>query len=162
MPRVTKPKIGDIFLIPLPDGTHAYGQYLLDDKRDGRGGVVGLGSLIRVFDLVTTADPPVDEIVKVGERFPPVFVALSHSIRTGRWKIIGNTSTGDVLLPRFKASFQEHAGEHTDWRIIDGDKTTVVGKLSPSEQKLEYWCIWGAELLEKRIATGDHPYREMT
>ena len=49
-----KPKVGDIFEIPLSNREKAYGQYLHYSK---------MGPLIQVFDLISSGDAELDRVI---------------------------------------------------------------------------------------------------
>lgn len=149
MSSPTRPKPGDIFSIPLPDGRKAYGQYLLRGE---------LGQLIRVFDLITSEIVPVDQLITAGELFPPVYVFLLPPLRIGHWQVIGRLPLGEILHPKFRYTHGYTPGTYGDWRIWDGENMLFVGRLPPEFGALEIHCTWGYELLEQRIAFGTNPF----
>ena len=149
-------KIGDCFVIPLPDGQKAYGQYLLwDDRNPG-----GLGCLVKIFDLITDDEVPVERLQGMPAMFPPVYVGLKASIRSGRWRVIGRLPTDCVQIPLFRRTLGTKPGTYQDWRIGNGQNWKAIGDLPPELLPLEMWLVWGDESLEKRIATGRNPFGE--
>jgi hypothetical protein len=143
-------KIGDCFSIPLPDGRKAFGQFVFLDERKP----YGCGALIRVFDLITRDDVQVEQLKAAGLLFPPVFVGLYASIRSGRWKVIGSFSVENFQFPQFRCSNGYKPGKYHDWRIFDGEKKMLIGELPQEYRSLEMLGVWGDELLEERIVTG--------
>jgi hypothetical protein len=143
-------KIGDCFSIPLQDGRKAVGQYIfLDDRKP-----YGCGSLIRVFDLITREGVKVEQLKSAGLLFPPVFVGLYASIRSGRWRVIGSFPVENFQYPKFRCSNGHKPGKYYDWSIFDGQKMIDIGELTPEYRSLEMLGGWGDELLEDRIVTG--------
>ena len=146
-------KPGDCFAIPLPGGRHAYCQYLgWNDE---------LGYLVRVFDYITAAGLPmasVGGLETVGEMFPPVFVGLKASIKSQRWKFIGNLPVTEFRFPMFRATSATRPGQYDNWWLWDGQERRFIGKLPVELRSLEIEQVWGDELLEERIATGKDPF----
>lgn len=148
-------QVGDCFSIPLPNGRHAYCQYLAYNQK--------LGSLIRVFDKTTRAPlSSIDELRGVREMFPPVFVGLRASTRSGRWKLVGRLPVAPFHFPKFRSTHGAKPGVYDDWSLWDGEKKEFVGRLPPQLRSLEIELVWGDELLEERIATGRNPFAEIT
>src|SRR5579863_2817556 len=137
-------KLGDVFQIPLPDRRWAVCQYVFRSQE--------LGFLVRVFDLLTFE--PVSSLEVLKERknlFPPVFVGLQASARSGRWQRIGNFGIGFFEHPEFRQTMGTKPGVYDDWRVWDGFHTRKIGKLPEELRSLELKCIWGDEALEQRI-----------
>jgi hypothetical protein len=154
--RLTNIKVGDCFVIPLPDGRHAYGQYLLwDDRNPG-----GLGCLIKVFDLITDEKVSVEDLARLPRMFPPVYVGLKASIRSGRWRVIGQLPVEDARIPTFRRTIGSKPGIYHDWKIGDGQNWQPIGDLPPDLRSLEMWLVWSDESLEKRIVTGRNLFGE--
>lgn len=85
-----RPKVGDVYQIPLPDGRFAFAQYLQWNEQMGR--------LIRVFDFLLDHEPESLAALKLaGEMFPPVFAGTGGR-REGR----------SVETDRFNAGSQLH------------------------------------------------------
>lgn len=147
-------KIGDCVVIPLPDGRYAYGQYVHYDR------VSQYGYMVRVFDLIT------DEIVSPARLqsrkllFPPVFVSLESALKSRRWRIIGALPVENFSYPLFRACPEKEAGVHHDWELWDGEAMQFLGKLPDKFRDLECVGIWGAEILEERIMTGNNPFAQ--
>jgi hypothetical protein len=117
-----------------------------------------MGQVIRVFDKLTDAPlTSVAELATAGEMFPPVFVGLTASVKSERWKPIGNLPVQGFRLPLFRATSAPKPGTHDNCWLWDGRKERFVGKLSPEQRQLELRLVWGDELLEERIATGENP-----
>jgi hypothetical protein len=144
-------KIGDCYELSLPDGRYAYCQYINWNER--------LGNLVRVFDLVKVQ--PVEDVAQlkdVGDMFPPVFVGLRASVRSGRWKLLGHLPVKELQFPLFRATSATKPGTHKNWWIWDGHREQFIGALSENLRSLELKVVWGDELLEERIATGKNPF----
>ena len=152
--RHAKPKVGDCFVIPLPDGRRAYGQYVLWDDDP----VYGLGCLVQIFDLLVETELPVEALRSAGLMFPPVYVGLFASIRSGRWRVIGQLPVQDFTPPKFRATVGSKPCIYHDWTIWSGRTSVYVGDLPTEYRSLELLLVWGDELLEDRIATGINPF----
>ena len=147
-PRI---KLGDCYAIPLPGGRYGYCQYVQWNKQ--------MGCLVRVLDRITAeAVATVAELANAGNMFPPVFVGLHASVKSGRWKCIGNLPVSDFPFPLFRATGATKAGIHENWWLWDGQNERFIGKLPKELHKLEQRAVWGDELLEERIATGKDPF----
>jgi Immunity protein 26 len=140
------PKPGDCFELTLPDGRFAYVQYLCFHDQ--------YGSLVRVFDLVTTERQHLKRLGEAGYMFEPVFVGLKAAIAKGGWLFVGQLALEDFKFPRFRYTHSTQPGVHENWKLWDGKCYTHVGKLAPADQALELLCVWGYQLLEQRILNG--------
>jgi len=90
-----KIKIGDCFRIPLADGRFAYCQYVYQHRE--------FGYLVRVFDKITSEPFNTAETLQTAiPLVPPVFVGLRASVRSGRWKNIGNIAVRDFAFAKFR------------------------------------------------------------
>ncbi len=149
MPR--KPKIGDIFEIPLSDGRKAYGQLLNLSK---------MGPIIQVFDLISDGSPTLEEIVDSKLLFPPVITGLFAAIRDKMWKVIGNIPVPNFVQPNFvTARYDEQTGEVRRWSLWDGEKFTGIGPELPLEYKdYEFLVVWTPIHVVRRIETGQMPF----
>lgn len=154
--KVARLNIGDCFAIPLPDGRYAYGQYVFFHTEPD-----GYGYLIRVFKIISTVIIDVTDIQGAELLFPPVFVGLPAAIRKNRWRMIGLLPIENFSFPLFRATNGYGAGTFHDWRIWDGQKYRFIGDLPDELHSLEVLAIWGAELLEERIAYGVNPFAQL-
>ena len=146
-------KIGDCFVIPLPDGRYAYCQYVQWNEK--------LGYLVRVFDRITDdLIKSVDELREAGEMFPPVFVGLRASVKSGRWNSLGWLPVANFEFPLFRSTNTKKPGKSESWWLFDGKDERFIGSLPSELRSLEHKLVWGDELLEKRIVTGRNPYAE--
>lgn len=142
-------EVGDCFRIPLPNGRWAYCQFVHHNNE--------LGFLVKVFDLITTE--PMDsatDLRTAGLLFPPVFVGLRASVRSGRWKKIGNIVIDDFEFPKFRNTVGTKPGTYNDWWIWDGTSTIKIGTLPKEMRSLELEQVWGDEALEQRIVNGNY------
>ncbi len=144
-----KIEIGDCFRVHLPDGRWAYCQYVQQND--------DLGYLVRVFDRIT-AEPltSTTELEGAGLLFPPVFVGLRASVRSGRWERIGTMPVNGFEFPKFRATMGTKPDTYHDWRIWDGKKTVTIGNLPEQMRSLELKQVWGDEGLEERIVAGTY------
>lgn len=142
-------EIGDCFRIPLPDGLWAYCQYVHDSDE--------LGYLVRVFDRITreSLNSP-EELVDAKLLFPPVFVGLRASVRSGRWVKVGKMPVKGFVFPKFRQTFGTKPGTYHDWFIWDGSHTVKIGSLPKRMRSLELKQVWGDEGLEERIVAGTY------
>jgi immunity protein 26 of polymorphic toxin system len=145
-----RPGIGDVFSIPLSDGRKAYGQYVFwDGTRPA-----GLGSLVRIFDVVRTEPVSLEELRKAKNLFPPVFVGLGAGLKSRGWKIIGQLPLEGFRFPKFRVAPIFTKGKRHDWQIWDGEKMEFLGELPERLRSLEVKVGWGAAAIEERILTG--------
>lgn len=144
-----KIEIGDCFRIPLPDGRWAYCQYVHHSSE--------LGYLVRVFDHIG-GDPlnSPEELVGAGLLFPPVFVGLRASVRSGRWVKIGAMPVHGFVFPKFRQTFGTKPGTYHNWFIWDGSNTVEIGRLPKRMRSLELKQVWGDKGLEERIVAGTY------
>ncbi len=149
-----RPEIGDVFVIPLPDGRRAYGQYV-HHHLDPYG---PWGEMVQVFDLITEEEVPLEQLTTAGPMFPPVVAMLPEALSRGRWRLIGRLPVEGFSLPlyRYLEIPDPQPGVYHDWWIWDGQKATFVGELPPEYRSLEYWQGYDVEELENRIATGEY------
>jgi hypothetical protein len=142
-------KVGDYFSIPLPDRRFAYCQLVHRNEE--------LGYLIRVFDRITSLQlQAASDLQGAGLLFPPVFVGLRASVRSGRWKRIGNAAVHHFTHPKFRETMGTKPGRYHDWRIWDGEQTVKIGDLPTHMRSLELKSVWGDEALENRIVSGTY------
>jgi hypothetical protein len=137
-------KVGDYFEIPLKDGRFTYCRLMHRGSE--------LGFLVQVFDLFRATSPAsIEELRDARPLFPPVFVGLLATVRSGRWKKIGNAPVTYFAHPKFRQTMGTKPGTYSDWTIWDGLKTVTIGKLPSEYRSLELKCVWGDEGLEERI-----------
>jgi hypothetical protein len=147
-------KVGDCYEIRLPDGRYAYCQYLRWNEQ--------LGCLVRVLDLVTEVPlSSVHQLQCAGDIFPPVFVGLRASVRSGRWKFVGTLPVNEFKFPVFRATSATKPGTYNNWYLWDGQEQRFIGQLPPELRSLEIELVWGDEILEERIAYGRNPFAEI-
>ena len=129
--------VGDRFEIPLKDGRLAYCRLLHRGE---------LGFLVQVFDLFRTTSPTsTEELRNAPPLFPPVFVGLLATVRSGRWKKIGDVPVTYFAHPKFRQTMGTKPGTYDDWTIWDGLKTIKIGRLPVEYRSLELKCVWGDE-----------------
>ena len=99
----TKIEVGDCFRIALPDGRWAYIQFV--HRNDD------FGYLVRVFDWITESSfDSTEKLEGAGCLFPPVFVGLPASVRSGRWQKIGNVPVSNFQSPKFRETIGTKPG----------------------------------------------------
>ena len=148
---MTKPKLGDIFKIPLSDGKMAYGRYLFYSK---------MGPIIEVFDFISHGDASMDDLSLGKLLFPPVITGLFAALRDHMWNVIGNRRVIDFVQPKFvSASYDRTTGAVRKWSLWDGESFTSIGDYLPSEYKeLEFLVVWNPINVVRRIETGEMPF----
>ncbi|OGO35715.1 MAG: hypothetical protein A2W35_01910 [Chloroflexi bacterium RBG_16_57_11] len=150
-------KIGDVFEIPLSDGSFAYGQFVFKDSK--------IGPLIQIFDLISKNKINIEQLGSVGSLFPPIITGLFAAIRTGMWKIIGRKAIKGFVYPNFVSTFfDDRTGKAGVWFLWNGKESIRLGSRLPDEyKKLEYLMVWSPQDVVKRIETGEYPfpYREL-
>lgn len=109
---------------------------------------------MQVFDLITPQPVSVEQLRTTGPLFPPVFVGLKASIRSGRWRVIGHLPVQNFVFPTFRMTNGHGPGTYEDWSLWDGEREISLGRLPPKLRHLEVLRVWGDELLEERIMTG--------
>jgi hypothetical protein len=149
MSKRPKIQVGDVYEIRLPNKRWAYAQYLQHNNQ--------LGYLIRVVDCVR--EEPVakaSDLRGIGDLFPPVFVGLLATVRSGRWQLIGNLAVENFRFPRFRNTSGTKPGVYHDWHIWDGVESVRIGDLPSELRTLELEQVWGDEGLEERIVAGTY------
>ena len=146
-----KPKIGDIFEIPLSDGRRAYGQYLHYSK---------MGPIVRVFDLISEGDVTIEQIVTSQPLFPPVITGLFAAIKNKLWKIIGYRPVMNFVHSKFVSTlYNQQTGKAGIWFLWDGGRDIKIGSTLPSEYRgLEFLVVWNPQDIVDRIETGEIPF----
>ena len=146
-----KPKVGDIFEIPLSNGRKAYGQYLYFGK---------MGPIIQVFKLITKEDIPIQQIIEAKPLFPPVITGLFAAIKNKLWKVIGNNPVTTFTHPKFVSTlYNQSTGKAGIWFLWDGEKDIRLGTdLSPEYKGLEYLVVWNPKNITQRIESGEMPF----
>jgi hypothetical protein len=146
-------KIGDIFEIPLRNGSRTYAQYVYKDNKQG--------PLIQVFDLVTRDNlEDLDKIIEATPLFPPVITGVYAAIRVDMWHVIGNRPVNGFVYPKFVSSYyNEKSGIAYKWFLWDGNQYSFIGDRLPNEFKnLEYLVVWSPYDIVDRILTGKYPF----
>jgi hypothetical protein len=146
-------KLGDFFQIPLPDGRYAYCQHV--NRNDQ------MGFLVQVFDRLSDHPIKIEELNESKPLFPPVFVGLQAALSSGRWKRIGNVPVTNFKFPLFRATSATKPGKYDNWWLFDGQRQQFLGALPTELQNLEVEVAWGYEMLEHRIATGNHLFERI-
>jgi hypothetical protein len=146
-----KPKVGDIFEIPLSDGRRTFGQYLHYSK---------MGPIIQVFNLISEEDIPIEQIPFSKPLFPPIITGLYAAIKEGYWKVIGHRIVLDFIHPKFISNlYDQRTGKARIWFIWDGERDIRIGPVLPSEYKrLEFLVVWNPQDVVNRIETGEVPF----
>lgn len=145
-----KPKIGDIFQIPLSNGKRSYGQYLHHSK---------MGPIIRVYNLFSDK-ATIDQVVSSDLLFPPVITGLYAAIKKGYWKVIGHSPILNFVHPRFVSAFyDQETGKAKIWFLWDGQNEIKIGPVLPEEyKKLEFLVVWNPTNVVQRIETRKIPF----
>lgn len=149
-----RPKMGDIFEIPLSDGRRAFGQYVFFDDKNG--------PLIQIFGFMKRPGEDLDlqQLVSGPQLFPPVITGLFAAIRSGLWRVVGHLPVRDFHYPGFvSALYNERTEKYSTWYLWDGHTFHALGSDLPQQyQQLERLVVWHPLSLVRRIETGDNPY----
>ncbi len=154
-PRRRRPRIGDYYAIPLPDGRWGHGYYIAQE--------LPLGDFFQVLSVITEKPARLEQLVDAAPLFPPVGTAVGICARLGRWEFVGSRlPDAPIPMPLMRGSIRvdefKIPGEHSDWILWNSREWHRVGKLTPEMRSLEYNTVWNAEQLAKRIMTGENPY----
>jgi hypothetical protein len=146
-----KPKEGDIFEIPIPNGKKSYGQYLHYSK---------MGPIIQIFSLISEGDVTINRILGSKPLFPPVITGLFAALKEKKWRIIGHEPITDFVHPMFVTTlYDQHTGEASVWFLWDGQRDIRIGSVLPQEYKnLEFLVVWDPSNVVHRIETGEMPF----
>jgi hypothetical protein len=146
-----KPKIGDIFEIPLTKSRRSYGQYLYFSK---------MGPIIQIFDVVSSNEMNVDQIICSQPLFPPIIVGLFAAIKDKIWKVVGNKPIESFKHPLFVSNeYDQITGEARTWFIWNGQEYIKVGiKLPDRYKKLEFLVVWSSSSVVERIENRRMPF----
>jgi hypothetical protein len=90
--------------------------------------------------------------------FPRVFIGFGDFFKKKKWRVIGNTSSFELVFPLFRKSFGLKPGKYDDWKIYDGKRHLAINELKPGMEQLEFFCGWSPQAIEKRIQTGENRY----
>ena len=154
-PMAKRPRSGDIFEIPLPNG-FGYGQYLLKHTDPPC-----YGEFVRVFRGVRSAR--LNDWISLNnepEQFL-TFYSLGRAVRDGAVTLVGHVDVPARLkaFPQFKSvgRFDQmpHGRIHT-WIFGSGMNVTVVqdSELSAEQRQMPIREIIGHGLLIQRLETG--------
>jgi hypothetical protein len=150
-----RPRIGDVFEIPLTHG-YGYGQFVLNHREKPV-----YGPLIRVFEGVFCARPS-DLVALANQReqfltFFPLGAAVARGIVT----IVCAAPIPDRLsqFPLFKVygGINHETRKATSWYLWDGNQTWRVDQLTAEQRPLPVKEIINDTLLIERIETGWRP-----
>jgi len=156
--RGRRPKVGDYYALPLPDGRFGHLQYVHRDPESG--------DFVQVWAVITSGQPAgVDTLARAKPLFPPVITAVSVGIEIGGWVLLGNRPLAEPFrFPQFRGTnsllFRRHEpGVYADWWLWSGGDTWLpVGSLNDEQRQLEYHTAWQPQKLALRIATGENEY----
>ena len=146
-----RPKLGDIFIIPVDHGKYAYGQFIFISK---------MGPIVQIFKKISIGEINLDELLLSDLLFQPVIVGLYAAIKEGLWNIVGNRSVITNEHPKFlTTNWSEKTGKAGMWAIWDGEKYYDIGHELPDQYKnYEYLIIWPPQMITERIRTGKTPF----
>ena len=156
-------KIGDIFEVPLVEGTKRYLQYIVSDLTQLNSDV------IRVFKQSFNLDdqPDLEEVVK-GEIDFYTHTTTSAGVKLGLWNKVGKSKNVGNLDLLFRCARDDSRTPDepmkkisTSWFIwrANDDEFTYVGKLEGDNRKAEIGLVFSPYNVLKRLNTGEHvPY----
>ena len=148
-------KIGDIFEVPLDDGSKKFIQYVANDQTQLN------SSVIRAFKTKYTLDaqPAVDEITKDFVDFY-AHTVLKPGIIRKMWKKIGNSRDVGGLAILFRGTNDDSKVKVSkNWHVweIDGPSRRV-GELVGDYQKAEIGDVMPADQIVHRMRTGKYSF----
>ncbi len=153
LPRVRKPRPGDCFAIPLADGRWGHAVYAIR--------ALPIGDFVRVLDVVKYEPARLDSLKNAKERFPPIASWVEGTAKAGKWKWLGHwAGFAQEEYPIYRMSYKAQLGEpgeFDDWRIVQAEVSTLVGRLKEEQRAIEMLYVWRAEDIAKRIETGVNP-----
>lgn len=133
-----KPKPGLIFQILCTDDGVWFGKYLTDHPLQG--------------PLIQISFSKSGELADAEAVFAPVVCGILPPLRSGRWKIVGQSNCVVEQLPLFVL---DNSLRPPTWFLVDGEKEILLGETLPERyRQLEVLMTWSAELLEERLRTG--------
>jgi hypothetical protein len=161
MPRVSAKRIhtrvGDVFAVPLGDGSKKYFQYVANDLTQLN------SSVIRAFKKTypIEAKPDLQDVVRDDVDFH-AHVVIRWGIEMYLWEKVGNVSYDDKLGvlfrnstdygdPKIKTSYNWQV-----WRINEGFR--AVGRLEGNYQKAEIGIVVTAQDIVHRMRTGKYNF----
>lgn len=146
-----KPRIGDVILIPTPEGV-AYAHYTHQHPR--------YGALLRVFPEVHAA--PLESMDALAGRAPSfsVFFPLGAAVNRGIVSVAGSLPVPPerARFPLFRAAMPNLAtGGVAAWWLWDGENEWPAGALTPEQRSLPIRELVNDTLLVERIVSGWRP-----
>jgi hypothetical protein len=150
--RIRRPRVGDLYAIPLPDSRFGHAHYVLRHKE--------AGDLVQVLAVVSKSPAGIPTLAKAQPLFPPIRTSVDACIRAGGWGLIGRLPVPSPFpLPRFRNSitaFLRHEpGRYADWYVWPfGGDPLFVGLLPESLRGLEFDVCLAPGDIADRIATG--------
>lgn len=159
MSRIKKPIIGDIYEVPLEDGTKGYVQYIAND-------VTQLNSdVIRVFKRreKTESISDLEEILDGDVEFYAHVTGMEFGEKDGSWKKIGHSdNVGDLKKPFFRTSSDygkpsvKVSKEWYVWRI--NDPKAYVGRLEGENLEADEGSALPPAWVVQRMNTGRYQF----
>jgi hypothetical protein len=132
-------RVGDVFAMPLGDGTYAYGRLLSDIRlRD-------LGMLVGVYDFRSRGVVPPARVLGRPYLFEH-FYCGDEGWKSWRWRIIGHADLreGEFAFPRHKEGL-----EGLGWQIREGDRS--FDATDDDVRSLSYATVWAPTVVEERV-----------
>ena len=151
---------GDIFEVPLKNGTKGYFQFLYKDDN------YMAGHVIRAFDYFASQDEHLmlDNIVT----YPIKFIAhtrVFEGLKDGLWSKLGNMPLeADFQFPVFRQTNDTYAlvKKSYNWFIwqYDPEKRTHIGELTDKYKHLPMSGILPSKAIVEWFETGWHGFKE--
>ncbi|MGJ5814375.1 hypothetical protein [Paludibaculum fermentans] len=153
--RSRKPKIGDYYAIPLPDGRWGHAWFVAHEAP--------WGDFVQVLDVILAAPCEMPLLSGASALFPPIGSSVVHSVKGGKWKFLGNCPPEPVpIMPLMrsstKAACDKQPGQYGDWVVSNSLEWRVVGTLPEELRTLEFKAGWKPEQIAQRIMTGVNIY----
>lgn len=156
MSRIKKPKIGDIYEVPLKGDQKGYLQYIANDMTQLNSDV------IRVFKQRYPVGEKVDlENVLKGEvEFYSHVTGMEFGEKDGSWKKIGQSDDiGDLKLPFFRSTNDTGNTVSNDWYVWHiNEPSKYVGRLEGENIKAEIGSALPPAWVVQRMNTGKYHF----
>jgi hypothetical protein len=139
----TRPKLGDIIEIPLPENGTGYAQYTHKHKQ--------YGALLRVFHIREKVEE-ISVLSNAPHQFT-TFFPLGAAVNREIVSIVGNLPIKDEFkaFPIFRSGVASHSGIVETWWLWDGENEERIGKLSPKQMEYPIRGVINHTLLIERI-----------
>jgi hypothetical protein len=131
-----RPKVGEIFMIPIDNNYYSYGQIVTKGATS---------DCVVIYDILRQEHPSLDEITSC----PIVFFAHTVDVRIvdGLWPVLGNAPVPkNIVFPKYKTETLD------GYMILNHEGDIIKQEATESEtEELNYLDSWSPESIEKAI-----------